>query len=396
MSLTDMKCKSAKPKEKAYKLFDGQGLYLDVRPTGSKYWRLKYHLNSKEKLLALGVYPNVSLQAARDKRYHAKELIEQGIDPSLDKRKSKALANEKADNTFEAVAREWYELNKSKWSERYAEGVINRLETYIFPEIGNYPITDIEPPILLQAIRKIENRPAIEIAKRQNQKCGEIFQYAISCGKGVRNPALDIVKALKPQKTENYASFDIKELPEFLNILERNEARLYKSTHNAIKLIMFTFVRTSELINARWEEIDLDKKEWIIPAERMKMKKGHIVPLSSQAVEIFKEQKKVSGAWPHVFPSVVRPKNSMSNNAILSAIKRMGYKGKMTGHGFRALAMTTIKQELGWRHEVIDRQLAHAPKNKTARAYDRAAFLKDRKIMMQQYADYIDKLRDGI
>lgn len=394
MKLTDIKCKSAKPSLKSVKLADGGGMYLEIMPNGSKYWRLKYRVKVedklKEKRLALGIYPEISLKEARDRRDEAKSLLEQGKDPSLEKKKRKALSQENNVNTFEAVALEWYEVNKSKWSERYADGVITRLETYIFPEIGKYPITEIEPPILLQAIRRIENRPAIEIAKRQLQKCGEIFRYAIACGKAVRDPSSDIKDALKPQKTTHYAALDAKELPEFLQVLDRNEARLYRNTINAINLIMLTFVRTSELINASWDEIDFEGKEWVIPAERMKMNKEHIVPLSRQAIEILRDQKEIAGDWPLVFPSSVRPKQSISNNTILGAIKRMGYQGRMTGHGFRALAMSTIKQELGWRHEVVDRQLAHVAGSKVSQAYDRALFLEDRKVMMQDWADYLD------
>jgi integrase len=395
MKLADIKCKSAKPAEKPYKLFDGQGLFLDVRPNGSKYWRFKYRVNNKEMLLALGVYPEISLADAREKRREARKLIDGGIDPSQDRKKKKALSLENAENTFEAIAREWYEVNKSKWSQRYAEGVITRLENDVFPEIGGYPITEIEPPILLQAIRKIENRKAHELARRQLQKCGEIFRYAIACGKAVRDPSSDIKEALKPQVKGHFAAIDCKDLPDFLAAIDRNDARLYRNTQNALRLIMLTFVRTSELINARWEEIDFEAKEWVIPAERMKMKKEHVVPLSRQAIDILKDQKEIAGQWPLVFPSSVRPAQSISNNTILGAIKRLGYQGRMTGHGFRALAMSTIKQELGYRHEVVDRQLAHAPRNKIDAAYDRALFLDDRKIMMQQWADYLDNIAQG-
>ena len=394
MKLNDIICKTAKPNEppskSPRKLADGEGLYLWVMPNGAKYWRLKYRINGKPKELSMGVYPEVSLKDARDKKAMARKMLAEGKDPSLEKKKEKALSAQKTINTFESIAREWHENNKSKWSKRYSEGVMKRLEDYVFPEIGEYPITEIEPPILLQAIRKIENRPAIEIAKRQLQKCGEIFRYAIACGKAVRDPSADIKNALKPQKTSHYAALDVKELPEFLRVLERNDARLYRNTINAIKLLMLTFVRTSELINASWDEIDFERKEWTIPAERMKMNKEHVVPLSRQSIEILKDQKEIAEHWPLVFPSSVRPKQSISNNTILGAIKRMGYQGQMTGHGFRALAMSAIKQELGYRHEVVDRQLAHAPRNKIDAAYDRALFLKERTKMMQDWADYID------
>ncbi len=395
MPLTDIKIKKAGAKEKAYKLSDGKGLYLEIRPNGSKYWRYKYRFVGKEKLLALGVYPETSLAEARGRLLRARKLLENGIDPSQDKKKKKALAKENAENTFEVIAREWYDNRKSRWRKRYAEEIITRLEKDIFPEIGSFPILEIEPPLLLQVIRKIENRGAHELAKRQLQKCGEIFRYAIAIGKAQRDPSQDIKEALKPVKKEHFAALDVGELPEFIAALERNDARLYQSTRNALKLIMLTFVRTSELINARWEEINFDKKEWIIPTERMKMGREHIVPLSRQAIEVLENQKILAGHWPLVFPSSVKPRNSISNNTILGALKRLGYQGRMTGHGIRALAMSGIKQELGYRHEVVDRQLAHVPRNKIDKAYDRALFLNERKVMMQEWADYLDEVANS-
>ncbi len=396
MKLSDIQCKTAAPKNKAYKLSDGGGMYLEVMPNGSKYWRQKYRVKEsgklKEKRLALGVYPEVSLKEARLKRDDAKKLLDNGRDPSLEKQRLQALADDDNANTFKKIALEWYEQRKDTWRPRYATEVIVRLENDIFPHIGNYPIKEIDPPLLLQVIRKIENRGAHELAKRQLQKCGEIFRYAIACGKAVSDPSRDIGGALKPVKKEHFASIDTRELPEFLSVLNSNKARLYNTTQNALRLIMFTFVRTNELINAKWEEIDFERKEWVIPAERMKMGKTHIVPLADQAIEVLKQQKIEAGHWDHVFPSPVKPQKPISNNTILGALKRMGYQGRMTGHGFRSLAMSTIKQELDYRHEVVDRQLAHVPKSKIDKAYDRAMFLDERKIMMQDWADYLDKI----
>lgn len=392
MKLTNTTCKNAKPLEKQYKLFDGGGLYLLVKPGGAKHWRLKYRIHGSEKLLAIGPYPFTSLAEARSERDAAKKLIAEGIDPVMQKRKEKHNASHNAENTFKAIALEWYENRLSRWTPRYAEEVLKRLEQDIFPEIGAYPIKEIEPPILLAVIRKIESRGAHELAKRQLQKCGEIFRYAIASGKAVRDPSRDIGDALKPVTKGHFAALDVKELPNFIRAIEANDARLYQNTRNALKLIMLTFVRTSELIGARWDEIDFEGKQWLIPAERMKMKKEHIVPLSSQAIRILRDQQEIAGQWPLVFPSTVRPKQAISNNTILGAIKRLGYQGRMTGHGFRALAMSTIKQELGYRHEVVDRQLAHIPKNKIDKAYDRADFLKERVVMMQEWADYLDAI----
>ena len=245
---------------------------------------------------------------------------------------------------------------------------------------------------MLEVIRKIEKRGALELAKRQLQKCGEIFRYAISTGRAIRDPSSDIKEALKPIKKTHFSSIEVEELPEFVADLKSNKGRLYPTTQNALWLVMLTFVRTSELINARWDEIDFKRKRWVIPAERMKMDKEHIVPLAEQAIEILKAQKEFNGQWDHVFPSPNKPKQPISNNAILGALKRMGYLGRMTGHGFRSLAMGAIKQELGYRHEVVDRQLAHTPKNKIDKAYDRAAFLEERTKMMQDWADYLDQV----
>ncbi len=396
MKLTDLKCKTVKPEKKARKLFDGGGMYLEIMPTGAKYWRLKYRFKVsgkvKEKRLALGVYPAISLKDARLKRDEAKRQIASGKDPLLEKKRRLMLAEQNNAITFKAVALDWYNNRQNMWKPRYAVEVMKRLEDDIFPYIGEYPITDIDPPLLLQVIRQIEKRGAYDLAKRQLQKCGEILRFAVAEGKLKSDPSRDIRDALKPVKQTHFAALDVKELPEFLCALERNDARLYESTRNALKLIMLTFVRTSELINARWDEIDIENQEWTIPAERMKMGKEHIVPLSKQAISILEKQCELSGNRELVFPSSIKPKKSMSNNTILGALKRMGYKGRMTGHGFRALAMSSIKQELGYRHEVIDRQLAHVPKSKIDRAYDRAMFLDERKVMMQEWADYIDTI----
>lgn len=394
MALTNTACLNAKPKDKVYKLYDGNGLFLLVKPNNKKHWRLKYYHHKKERLLALGAYPLVSLADARKKTQEARVLLEQGIDPVIHKRKLVQNEISNAEDTFEFVANEWFENRKSRWTERYAQGVMNRLTNDIFPQIGRYPIDQIEPPMVLAAVRLIEKRNAKELARRQLQKCGEIFQYAIATGRIKYDPTYKLSKALEPVKKSHYKAISSDELPEFLEVLEKNHARLFPTTRNAMTLMMLTFVRTSELINAEWKEIDLDNGLWSIPAERMKMKRPHKVPLSNQAVEILKDQKNYTANWDHVFPSPVRPKQSMSNNTILGALKRMGYKGRMTGHGFRSLAMSTIKEKLHYRHEVIDRQLGHVQKNKIDRAYDRADYIDDRTVMMQDWADYIDSARN--
>lgn len=392
MKLTDTGCKNAKGREKPYKLADGAGLYLLVKPNGAKYWRLKYRFHNKEKLYALGVYPEVSLKAARDKKDTARKLLEKGLDPLLVKSDEKRLGKLHAGNTFEIIAREWHEHQKAKWTPTYAQELLHRLNEDIFPEIGHRPIANVTPPQILDAVRKIESRGAHEIARRALQTCGQIFRYAVATSRAESDPTRDLKGALKPFKKGHYASLDMKELPAFLKTLNSNDARLYPQTLRAVRLLMLTFVRTGELINATWDEFDFDTKEWHIPAERMKMRKPHIVPLSKQAIAILKEQKEQTGQWPWVFPNVVRPKKPMSNNTVLMALRRMGYQGQMTGHGFRALAMSTIKEKLGYRHEVVDRQLAHAQRNQVDAAYDRAQFLSERKNMMQHWADYLDAL----
>ncbi len=392
MKLTDVKCKNSKPKAKPYKLADGGGLYLEIMPNGTKCWRLKYRYLGKEKRLAFGVYPIIGLADARDGRDKAKKLLAQGNDPSGAKKDTRREAIRNAGNTFKAAALEWHENQKARWSPHHALNVMRRLDVDIFPYIGSRPIAEIDPPELLEVLRRIEKRGALDVTARVKQIAGQVFRYGIATGLCQRDPSADLKGALKVAKTSHFACLDIKEMPEFLDRLEKNDARLFHRTRRAIRLLMLTFVRTNELINATWDEFDLDNALWEIPGWRMKMKNPHIVPLSKQAVELFREQKEETGHlntnW--VFPSQVRPKDPMSNNTILFAIGRMGYKKRMTGHGFRALAMSNIKEKLGYRHEVVDRQLAHAHRSKVDRAYDRAQFLDERTKMMQKWADFMD------
>lgn len=390
--LTIIEAKSAKPKEKLYRLFDERGLYLEVTPSGSKYWRMKYRFNGKDKRIAFGVFPETSLADARAKRDEARKLVSAGTDPAFARKEDRRQRLLRSINTFEGVARAWHTSHEVRWSPYYSAMVIHRLETDVFPYIGNRPVAEISPLELLETIKRIEKRGAHELARRALALCGQIYKYAIPNGLAERNPATDLSAALAPHKRSHFAALDIKELPGFLEALERNDARLYQQTRNAVRLLMLTFVRTRELIEATWDEFDLENGVWEIPAERMKMRKAHIVPLSRQAMEILKDQKEMVGKWKWVFPNQVRPLTSMSNNTILFAIRRLGYKGRMTGHGFRALAMTAIKEKLGYRHEVVDRQLAHAPRNSVDAAYDRAQFLDDRKVMMQEWGDYIDAI----
>lgn len=395
MHLTDRACKNAKPTEKPRRIYDGNGLYLEVMPTGSKYWRLKYRFAGKEKRLAFGVYPEVSLGEARDKREKSRKLLSISVDPSLAKQEEKRQVTLNAKNTFESIAREWHSHHFDRWSINHAGTVMRRLEADLFPVLGNRPINNITAPDILNALRQVEERGAYEMARRAMQFCGQVFRYAIHTGRLDYNPAADLRGALKPVKRGHYAALEAKDLPEFLTKLNRNDARLFPLTRMAVELLMLTFVRTSELTKAKWDEFDFDDKTWVIPAERMKMRQPHIVPLSKQVVAILKQIKFITGNREWVFPGQHDPRKYMSNGTILVALGRMGYRGRATGHGFRALAMSTIKEKLGYRHEVVDRQLAHAHRNSVDAAYDRAKFLDERRKMMQQWADYIDRLKIG-
>ncbi len=390
MALTDLKCKNAKPTAKAQKLADGHGLYLEITPTGGRYWRLKYRYLGKEKRLALGVYPEVSLAEARDKREAARKLLADEIDPGEARKVQKRKRISDADCTFERVARDWHDRHKARWSDSHAQNQIYRMEQDIFPVIGHRPIGLITTPELLEALRKIEDRGAHEMARRARQCCDQVFRHACISGLAENNPATNLRGALKPFKKGHFAAIDSQDLPDFLKAVERNDLRLYPLTRLALKLLLLTFVRTSELIEATWDEFDLDGSVWLIPAERMKMRRPHLVPLSDQALTVLRELKALSNGQSYIFPSQIKPKGHMSNNTILKVMEKAGYKGRMTGHGVRALAMSTIKEKLGYRHEVVDRQLAHAHRNAVDAAYDRAQFLDDRKKMMQDWADYLD------
>jgi integrase len=393
MPLTDTQCRTVKPSEKVQKLADGGGLFLQVTPKGQKYWRLKYRYLGVEKVLALGVYPIVTLAIARSKRDEAKKRLSDGEDPALEKKAAKLRLQQKAENNFESVAREWHAKQEKKLSGDYWRSKLHRLECDIFPKIGAYPIEDITSAQILSAIRSIEKRGAHEMARRSLQMCGQIFRYAIATGRCASDQTYALHGALEGFRKGHFASIESGELPELLRAVDRNDARLYPPTRNALRLMLLTFVRTGELIAATWDEINLDGAQWIIPAERMKMRRPYIVPLSRQAVEILREMRPASieGRQRYLFPSQISGGTPhMSNNTILKALERMGYKGRMTGHGFRALAMTTIKEKLKYRHETVDRQLAHAPKNKIDAAYDRAQFLDERAEMMQKWADYLD------
>ncbi|WP_118976726.1 tyrosine-type recombinase/integrase [Taibaiella koreensis] len=398
MNLNDLQCRSATAREKPYKLYDQKGLYLEISPTGYKSWRYRYHHFGKEKRVTLGDYPFLSLADARQKRDDARNLLKNGQDPAIVKKHKKQTAKYKANQTLELVGREWYQYNLDTWGERHAADILYRLEMDIFPDLGAYPITEITPAILFHCIQKIEARGAHELARRAMQYVGRIFRYGASTGRGVRDITVDLKGTLKRFERGHFAAIEVDELKDFAKAIYRNETRIYPQTILAIRFMLLTFVRTNELIKARWDEIDWNKEQWIVSAGRMKKvgtrkRREHIVPLSKQAIALLKPVFNNKAASQElIFPSIPKPKQPMSNATILSGLDKLGYKGIMTGHGFRALAMSAIKEKLKYRHEVIDRQLAHIPKSKVDQAYDRAKFLDERKQMMQDWADYLDTL----
>ncbi|AZL16457.1 DUF4102 domain-containing protein [Rickettsiales endosymbiont of Stachyamoeba lipophora] len=386
MSLNDITIKHAKPLEKQYRLADGKGLCLLVKPTGSKYWRFRYRFGGKEKEISFGVYPETSLKEARDKCDKTRKLIRANLDPSVVKKEEKIQQQLDTENSLELIAREWHNNQKNSWAERHANYVLRRLEADIFPKLGFKSINTVTPPELLLVLRDIEKRGAIDIAKRALQTCGQIFRYAVATGRAERDISSDLRGALQTRKKEHYSRLEAKELPEFLEKLALYDGDL--QTKLALKLLILTFVRTGELRGARWEEIDLEKKEWRIPAERMKMREPHIVPLSNQAIDIIQELKLISGYREHLFTNRNKPLSFISENTLLYAMYRMGYHSRATPHGFRATA-STILNEHGFRPDIIERQLAHAERNKVRASYNHAQYLPERREMMQWWADYL-------
>jgi integrase len=392
MKLTDSIIKAAKSKDKRYNLPDGKGLALWVQPDGQKAWRFRYDFNGKEKMLSLGFYPAVSLAAARREHAHFKELLAQGIDPSESRKEEKQQAAIAAANSFESVARQWWNHWKHDKTERHAGYTIRRMEADIFPVIGYKPVNEITAAQFIAMVRKVESRGALDIAKRVLTMCGQVMRYAVAHGLAERNPAADIKPSdvLKPAKKTNHKRLSEKELPELLRNIDGYDGQ--PLTRLALQLMALTFVRTGELIGARWEEIDLIKKEWRIPAERMKMRSPHIVPLGHQAITALEEIRKLAADDVLLFPSERRDGKTMSNNTILYALYRLGYHGRMTGHGFRGIA-STILHEQGFNHDHIELQLAHTQRDAVSAAYNHALYLEPRAKMMQQWADYLDKLK---
>lgn len=395
MPLTDTACKKAvcPPGQPRLRLADEKGLYLEVNQVG-KYWRWKYRYGGKEKRLALGVYPEVTLAQAREARDDARKALKNGTDPGQLKRDAKLVSAFDQANTFEAVARLWWAHWRDGKSPRHADYAIKRLEADAFPLLGSRPIASLTAKDLTRMAKAVQDRGAIDLAHRVLQMAGQVMRYAVAHDLIERNPATDVKPSdtLKSRRKENYARLGEKELPELLRKIEAYQGGPY--TRLAMQLMALTFVRTTELIAARWAEFDLEAAEWRIPPERMKMKTPHIVPLSPQAVEVLRVLQTLSGGRELLFPGERDHAKPMSNNTILKALERMGYKGRMTGHGFRGMA-STILHEQGYPHHVIELQLAHQERDAVSAAYNHATYLKDRRVMLQAWANHLDKLRRG-
>ena len=398
--LTELSIKQAKPKEKQYKLTDGEAMYLRVYPNGSKYWQLQYWFDGKQKILSIGVWPDISLKDARDKRYEAKKKIKEGTNPLDEKKerlKSQELHEEKDKlreaTTFEKVAQEWFSRQSMQWTEKHSRGVYSSLNMHVFPDLGEMPISYISKQDIISTLRKLEAEGKYEACYRLRQKIEAIFSYAEIEGQCIGNPAKGLQQILTKPQPKSQNSLPISELPEFLKKMDADKVTA-PTTLLAMKFIILTFVRSSELRFADWTEFDIDSSEplWVIPTERMKMRRTHHVPLSRQAVNILKEMQEFSGPEGYVFPQFYNRKKAMSENTLLYFSNRMGYAGRNTVHGFRTVASTVLNESRKWDPDVIERQLAHQESNKVRSAYNRAEHLEERRKMMVWWSDYIESL----
>uniref|UniRef100_E6PQF7 Putative integrase n=1 Tax=mine drainage metagenome TaxID=410659 RepID=E6PQF7_9ZZZZ len=394
--LTDSAVRAAKPApgKKTNRLFDGGGLYLDITQAGSKGWRLKYRYNGRENRISLGAYPLVSLKEARQQRDDAKRQLLQGIDPSAERKGRRQQAQIDATNSFQQQALEWFERQKILWVDSHTRDVERRLRANLFPDLGPLPIDRITPVQVLDTLRKMEARGAHDLAHRVMQVASQVFRYAIACGRCTIDPTAGLRGALTPHVQKHQPAIQPDELPTLLHAIDHYTAQGGEAqTQRALQFLALTFVRTKELIEATWDEIDLDKAQWLIAAPRMKMKRDFLVPLSTQALALLQEQQRACRNSLYVWPGR-NTRVPMSNNTLLFALYRMGYRSKMTGHGFRAVA-STILNEQGWRHDVIEKQLAHEPENRVRAAYNRAEYLLERSRLMQHWGDQLAALRKG-
>jgi integrase len=396
VKLTDLAIKHAAAREKDYKLFDGGGLFLLIQRNGRKYWRLKYRDpadKSREKLLALGVWPDVSLKEARAAAADARKLRGAGVDPSEQRRQEKQARKLNAENTFEAIGRDWIEKERGLWTDDHAARVESSLIDDVFPYLGNRPLAEITPPEVLDIVRRVEERGALDVASRILQRCKSVFRYAVQTGRAVHNPAAELTGVLTSRKVQHRASLPPGELPDFLKKLRVYDG--YPLTRYALRLLLLTFLRPGELRGARWSEFDIERAEWRVPGERMKMGTEHIVPLSRQALELLESLRPVVGRSELLFPNVRDRRRPISENTMTYALYRMGYESRATPHGFRATA-SSILNERGFNRDAIERQLAHLERNNVRAAYTHhAEYLGDRRKMMQWWADYLDSLETG-
>lgn len=392
--LTENAIRNIKPQASTKRLSDSCGLYLEVSPSGGKYWRYKYRFHGKEKRLALGVYPRVTLKEARNARDDARRMLDKGNDPGQSRKAAKAARSELQADSFEGVAREWFKKFSPNWAESHASKILRRLELDIFPWIGGRPIRQINAPELLGVVRRIEARGALETAHRALQNAGQVFRYAVATGRADRDPSRDLKGALPPPKEKHHASItEPKAIGALLRAIDGYQGN--NITRCALKLAPLVFVRHGELRRAEWAEIDLEKAEWRLPAEKMKARVPHVVPLSKQAMEVLRELQPLTGNGKYLFPGLRGRERPMSENTVNAALRRMGYsKGDMTGHGFRSMA-STILNEQGWHRDAIERQLAHGERDAVRAAYNYAEHLLERRKMMQAWAGYLDSLRLG-
>lgn len=392
MPLTDSAIRNAKPSDKNRRIADEKGLYLLVTPKGGKWWRLDYRLDGTRKTLSMGIYPDVSLKQAREARDEARKLIAQGVDPSSQRKAEKAT--EGGAECFEAITREWFDKFSPGWATGHSTKIIRRFEKDLFPYLGKRPIKAINAPELLAVLRRIETRGAIETTHRAKQNIGQVFRYAVATGRAERDPTGDLKGAIPPAKKGRHAAItDPVKVGELLRSIDAYGGS--PIVRAALQLSALFFVRPGELRQAEWQEIDFTTKQWVIPAEKMKMGAEHIVPLSKQAIELLKELHLLTGNGNYVFPGARTPTRPLSDNGTRTALRAIGYtNGDMTPHGFRAMASTLLNEQ-GWRPDVIERQLAHSEQNKVRAAYHRSEYLQERKTMMQSWADYLDSLKTG-
>jgi len=394
MALTDTIIRTAKPREKPYKMADEKGMFLYITPKGGKLWRLKYRFNGKEKLFSLGAYPDVSLKDARGSRDEARNLHANKIDPSENRKVQKTARVSRAANSFEIMAREWFSKYRAGWSTSHSERTLRRLENNVFPWIGGRPIAEITAQDVLDVLRRIEGRGTLDTAHRAHQNCSQVFRYAVATGRAVRDPTPDLRGALPAAKGGHFAAItEPNEVGALLRAID-----CFKGTfivQCALKLTPMLFVRPGELRQARWREFDLEKAEW--KYQVTKTKTDHLVPLASQAVKILRELHALGGHTEFVFPGARSNGRAMSDAAVNAALRRMGYdtQNEMTGHGFRAMARTILHQEMGISPEIIEHQLAHRVADTLGTTYNRTKFIKERRIMMQQWADYLHLIKSS-